>query len=311
VEQEMDSQIEKLIAQLERRGLKGKVVSIRRLPEVRDEILGRRSNGQFDETFYRERLTFFDFSPPKDLPGALSLILVAVPRAQTRVTFTRHGERRALILPPTYLGYPRVFAQTGELLEEILAAEGFRVARSNLPQKLLCVRSGLAEYGRNNITYISGLGSFYQPTAFFSDLSCASDNWREPVMLERCNNCKACLIKCPTGAITQERFLFHAERCLVFHNERSASIPFPAWIDPTAHNCLMGCMLCQQFCPEDKPFLDWFEGDEEFSPEETDLIMGGVRAEQLPAGTREKLERLALLDDLEILPRNLAVFFPS
>jgi len=117
------------------------------------------------------------------------------------------------------------------------------------------------------------------------------------------------MVKCPTGAITSERFLLHAERCLVFHNERAAALPFPSWIDPDAHNCLIGCMLCQTFCPEDKPFLRWFDGNEEFSDEETSPLLNGVSQEQLPTETFKKLERLELLDDLDKIPRNLAVFF--
>jgi epoxyqueuosine reductase len=153
------------------------------------------------------------------------------------------------------------------------------------------------------------MGSFFQPTAFYSDLPCQEDSWREPRMMDRCQVCQACLIKCPTGAITSERFLLRAERCIVFHNERSPDHPFPSWIDPASHNCLIGCMLCQQFCPEDKMFLEWVEGNEEFSHEETSLLLRGVSPDQLPATTKAKLEQLELLDSLEILPRNLGVFF--
>jgi epoxyqueuosine reductase len=155
------------------------------------------------------------------------------------------------------------------------------------------------------------MGSFFQPTVFFSDLPCEEETWCEPVMMDRCQTCKACMVKCPTGAITDERFLLHAERCLVFHNERVAELPFPAWIDPAVHNCVMGCMRCQQYCPEDKPFLDWFEGDEEFSQEETSLLFEGISRDQLPLETINKLERLELLDDLNLLPRNLAVLLSN
>ncbi len=307
----MDTSIEKLYARLETRGFKGRVVSIRHLPELQEDILGRNSQDQFDAAFYRERLSFFNFTPPEGLPAARSLIVVAVPRPQTQVKFAWRGKTLALVLPPTYLGHSRVFRQTGELLGELLAEDGYQVVQARLPQKLLTVRSGLADYGRNNICYIPGLGSFFQPTAFFSDLPCEEDTWREPRMMERCQNCKACMIKCPTGAIGDERFLLHAERCLVFHNERSSALPFPSWIDPAAHNCLMGCMLCQRFCPEDKPFLGWFEGDEEFTHEETSLLLAGVSRERLPVETMAKLERLELLDDLDKMPRNLGVFFES
>jgi epoxyqueuosine reductase len=306
--QKMERVIERLYSRLEERGLKGRIVSIQHLQDLQSEIEGRHSQGLFDEEFYQEGLSFFSFRPPDDLLRAASLIVVAVPRPQTKVSFTWNGKTLTLILPPTYLCFSEVPRQIEGLLTEWLAPEGYHVASAKLPRKLLAVRSGLAVYGRNNISYIPGMGSFFQPTVFFSDLPCREDTWRESCMMERCQDCEVCLTKCPTGAITSERFLLRAERCLVFHNERLSDHPFPAWIDPASHNCLIGCMLCQQFCPENKAFLKWFEGNESFSHEETALFLRGASSDQLPATTNAKLERLGLHYALEILPRNLGVF---
>jgi hypothetical protein len=68
-------------------------------------------------------------------------------------------------------------------------------------------------------------------------------------------------------------------------------------------------MICQRCCPENKPFLRRFDGNEEFTAEETALLLRGAIAKQLPPSTTAKLQRLGLLDDLAILPRNLGVFF--
>ena len=302
---------QKLISQLKGDGYPGRVVSIRHLPELREEIMERKDKGLFNEDFFRERLTFFSFQAPDIMPNARSIIIVAVPSAQTPVKFKWSGKSIDLILPPTYRGFNRNIQNIDEYLSKLLAADGYGVVPARLPQKLLTVRSGLAEYGRNNITYISGLGSFFQPTIFYSDLPVEDDIWSEPRRMARCQSCKACLLKCPTGAIAEDRFLLHAERCLVFHNERAATHPFPSWIDTTVHNSFMGCMICQQYCPEDKPFLDWFEGDEEFSEEETALLLGGVARDQISKEMYQKLDRLEVLDDLDKFPRNLGVFIRS
>jgi epoxyqueuosine reductase len=306
---EMAGMTQRLYAHLEEQGLKGRAVPVRRLRDLQAEIEGRHTGGLFDEEFYRERMTFFRFSPPDDFPSAASLLAVALPRPKTRILFTWRGETRELILPPTYQGYLQTAQRTGELLARWLSPEGYRVAPARLPNKALAVGSGLAEYGRNNITYIQGMGSFFQLVVFYSNMPSLEDPWREPRMMDRCEGCRACLVKCPTGAITAERFLFHAERCIVFHNERGLEHPFPTWIDPASHNSLMGCMICQQYCPEDKDFLRWIEGDVAFSHEETSLLLTGPSPDLLPAATRAKLEHLELLDSLEILPRNLGVFF--
>ena len=302
--------IAELYAQLKERGLQGRVVPIRHLRDLQEEVEGRHGRGEFDDEFYRERLAFFSFQAPEALPGAESLIVVSVPRPQTRVSFTWKSQTLALVLPPTYLRYRPVARETKAWVASWLSPRGYQLVTAKVPQKLLAVCSGLAEYGRNNITYVPGMGSFQQPVAWFSDLPPPEpDTWRAPKMLERCETCHACRLKCPTGAIGEDRFLLHAERCLVFHNERSGEHPFPSWIPPEAHNSVMGCMICQQYCPVDKPFLGWFEGDAEFDEEETALLLRGAKPEQLPPETKSKLERLELFDSLDALPRNLGVLF--
>ncbi len=293
---------------LEERGFKGRIVSIRHLSDMQNEIESRRDQGLFDEAFYREALSFFSFNPPDDLPMVASMIVVAVPRPQTKASFTWNGDTLDLTLPPTYAKFWETDEQIVTLLTKWLASKGYQTASARLPKKLLAVCSGLAEYGRNNITYIPGMGSFYQLIAFYSDIPCEEDDWREPRVMDKCKDCRICMSKCPTGAIVSERFLLRTERCLVFHNERPSDHPFPDWIDPGSHNCLIGCMLCQQFCPENKDFLEWFEGNETFSHEETSLFLDGASADLLPETTQEKLKRLGMPDLLGILPRNLGVF---
>ncbi len=290
-------------------GLAFRVVPIRHLQDLRERIETEYSQRLFSEAFYRERLQFYQFSPPQDLSNAISIIVVALPRPQTPVNFTFEGKSLTLILPPTYAQYNQVTRQIGDLISTILAPGNFRVATAFLPLKLLAACSGLVEYGRNNVSYIHGLGSFFQLAAYYTDLPWEADTWQEPHKLQRCESCRACLIKCPTGAITADRFLLHAERCLTYHNESVSTRSFPPEIDPAAHNALMGCMLCQRFCPEDKPFLNFFEASVDFSAEETALIVGGAPIEALSPETIRKLDYLELTGDLAKLPRNLGVFF--
>lgn len=135
---------------------------------------------------------------------------------------TWNGETLALILPPTYVGYDETRKWVEDLLAQILRTKGYRVVRPSLPLKLLAVRSGLGWYGRNNICYVPGMGSFLQLVSVYSDLPCQKDSWREAQMMPSCQNCYACRLSCPTGAISSDRFLLRAERCIVFHNEGGA-----------------------------------------------------------------------------------------
>ena len=304
----MKKVIKKISDQLIYQGIKCRIVSSRHVKDLQNEIEAEHAQGLLAEEFYKERLKFYQFSLPEGFSSGESLIVAAIPRPQTPMNFSWNGKKLSLILPPTYAKYSEINRQVGGLLSEVLAPEGYRVAQALLPLKLLAVRSGQAEYGRNNIGYISGMGSFFQLAAYYSDMPCQEDTWQDPVMMERCKTCQACMIKCPTGAIAPDRFLLHAERCLVFHNERSSSYQFPNWIGPEMHNCLMGCMLCQRYCPEDKPFLEWFEESQDFDDDETSLLMKGSTLDRLPAKTGKKLDRLELINDIDKFPRNLGVF---
>ena len=292
---------------LEARGYNARMVSTRRLDDLRHELVDRQAGGLFDATFYVERLASYTFKLPEDLANAESLIILASPCPQTRVDFRRNGRTVSLVLPPTYVDYAKPPEQ--QVLTTLLAPEGHRAVAARVPLKPLAVRSGLGAYGRNNICYVPGMGSFVQLAAFYSDLPCREDAWREPVMMERCRDCVACVRKCPTGAIPSDRFLLHAERCIVYHNERPGKHEFPPWLDLRGHDCLLGCMYCQRCCPEDKPFLEWVGGSVEFSEEETFLLLQGVQPERLPAQTMEKVKRLELEGYLEMLPRNLRASF--
>jgi len=294
-----------LMQHLAAQGWLGRIVPIEHLSDLEDAILGTRRRGFFDDEFYRERLGGFSFRSPQGLEDCQSIIVLAVPVPQIQTVFHWKGERFPAILPPTYLGYgatsERIRAGVGVLLGE----EGYKVEKAELPLKTLAVCSGLAEYGRNNISYLPGKGSFFQLVGVLSDLPCPEDSWERPRMMERCASCEACLRTCPTGAISQDRFLLHAERCIAFHNERSGE--FPAWLKPDWHNCLFGCMRCQKVCPENKAVLSWVEEKEEFNEEETRLLLECTSVRHLPASTAERLRRLEMLDDLPILARNLSV----
>jgi epoxyqueuosine reductase len=294
--------------ELERAGFRGRRVSIPRLRELRDEIEGRHREGLFDEAVYETYLAHFGYDPPDGLPEPRSLIVVASPQPALRFTFVWKGRSFRLAVPPTY--FHGTDDQAREALTGALGPAGYGVAPAPVPKKLLAVRSGLAAYGKNNVTYVPGLGSFYRIAAFYSDLPCPEDDWREPAMLERCRECDLCRRACPAGAIGEDRFLLHAERCITFHNEQPPEVPFPAWLEPRWHDrCLVGCLRCQRSCPENEGVRGWVEEGEAFSAEETELLVAGVPLEQFPPETAAKIERANLAPFLSLLPRNLEVIF--
>jgi epoxyqueuosine reductase len=177
-----------------------------------------------------------------------------------------------VVIPPTY--YDTIDNDVADILKTVLEPQGYQLQKVRLPEKLLAVRSGLAQYGKNNITYAKGMGSFQRPVVFISDYPCAEDSWGEAAVLEHCENCSACLKACPTNAIVSDRFQLYAERCLTFHNESAKA--FPQWLSPSWHNCLVGCMICQKVCPANKEVVKWIEAGATFDHDETHLILEGV-----------------------------------
>lgn len=290
-------------SELEKKGYKGRIISTQHIAELKEEIEARYKERALDKIFYQERLANFEFTVPSNILGASSIIITSAPQPQQRVIFNLMGKTYHLTIPPTYSG------KTDKKIENILLvtlkSRGFSLYPAVLPAKLLAVRSGLAKYGKNNITYIEGMGSFHRLKVFLSDLPAVEDAWFESRLMEQCNKCSACVNKCPTKAITPDRFLIQAEKCLTFHNERQNE--FPNWIKPSWHNCLIGCMDCQLTCPVNKRFFNWFEEAESFTERETELILEGTPRHRLPKATANKLQRLYLLDDMNRIPRNLNI----
>ncbi len=299
----MDGIQERLIQRLMRHGFQARLVASGHLEELRREIAALRQAGILDETLYRRYLSGWQFDYADRLPEARSLIVVAAPQPLTRLDFRWRGRLRQVVIPPTY---PCDEDQRAiAIVAEELQSGSYRWLKAGLPKKLLAVRSGLSRYGRNNISYVDGMGSFYTIMVFVSDLQVTQDAWREATQMPECAACQACLRSCPTHCIDPDRFVIHAERCLTFCNENSGA--FPDWAN--GHNALVGCMRCQIVCPQNRDRLRTEEINEAFSEAEIAAILDGTGLERLPEKTRLTLARLGLAGYCHdnILARNLRI----
>jgi epoxyqueuosine reductase len=282
-------------------GYEVKIVSSKHLKELENELKFRKETDGFDDAFYLERLTSFRYNPIKTFTKCQSIIIFAVPQSKELLRFQLNGKDHAVYIPPTYDW--SIDSVIENDLKDILTYKRYTIERAIIPLKLLAVRCGLAEYGKNNICYIHGKGSYYRLVAFYSDFSCPEETWRPVCLMEKCETCKACVLACPTGAIDGKRFLLHAELCISFHNEHPGT--FPDFINPSFHNCLFGCMKCQNVCPENRQKSAWVKEQEYFSEHETAFILSNRPLFEMPLSTRQKLERLHIIDDYPMLSRNL------
>jgi epoxyqueuosine reductase len=292
--------IESIYSVLETRRFGGRIVSIEYLDTLKEEIHTLNNTGNLDDIFYRERLTHFQFTIPNSSLGINSIIITSAPQPIQRVSFLYKEKQYNLIIPPTYSHKTDQIVES--LILDVIKSQGFNLYPTRLPLKLLAIHSGLARYGKNNVAYVEEAGSFNRLKAFFSDIPVSEYSWSTYKMLDLCENCNLCLNKCPTGAISPDRFIIRAERCLTFHNERLNR--FPDWIEKSWHNCLIGCVKCQLICPANKGVKNWIEDSESFNEQETELLLNGVRHE-LTDTIEKKLQKLDLLEDFNLIPRNL------
>jgi len=248
------------------------------LDEVRQEIENRREAGELDEELYRRQLA------PRYRPRASAkpprtgtMVMVAVPRPAHRLVFPLPGGVLETVVPPSYLQTVEVHERVRRDLMRNCLEEGRRLVTLRAPLKAVAARLGLVAYGRNNITYVPGLGSYFQLVGLLTDA-----HWgpmptpmpARPAMLSDCRDCDACRRACPTGAVSGDRFLLRAERCLTLYTE--IPDPWPEWLDTKHHHCLVGCMTCQEVCPHNRGRLRWETVQAPFTAAETrDLLDGG------------------------------------
>jgi epoxyqueuosine reductase len=278
-------------------------ISVKQLDDLHAEIEAHRRRGLFADEVYEMFGRHFSFALPPERPDAHSIVIAAVPSPRVRVSLVVDGRAREFTVPPQYARHAEVKETVRAMLAETVAPRGFGVTPARLPLKLLAAGSGLGMYGRNNTLYVPTMGSHHQLVAYYSDAPSA-DEWDEPLVMARCQDCPACIKACPTGAVTRERFLLRAERCITFFNEDPGD--FPDWIAPSWHNSLVGCMHCQRVCPANAEVAGWQVPLVEFDAEETRHVLSGAQLDQLAPPTIVKLRQAGLDDCLTALPRNLA-----
>ena len=293
--------------------VKYKVISVKRLQELQADIDKTEQDGNLSKLkASRSYIKKFKFLLPKNFPDAKYIVVLAIEHNLAKVNFHLNGQKHEIFLPHDYHKLDASVEELNELVKrEIVKEEGYKVEHNRtMFLKLLAVRSGLGKYGRNNICYVDGLGSFLSLYTFFTDFDFQIDNWHELSMMDECDDCTICTDNCPTRAIPDiddEEFIIDVESCIPFHNELLGE--FPNWMPTDAHNSLFGCRRCQQYCPINSKVIEKIIRLEDITEEETKMILEGKNIEEL---TRSIGQKLRMFDssvefNLDIIKRNLEV----
>jgi epoxyqueuosine reductase len=289
---------------LAQRGWSAAVVAAERLEQVHTRVAGILASDALPAPTAEHLGAETAVKLPESV-AARSVIVAATTRPLTQAQLTVSGSPHRVPVPPHYAGYATVPLHLVRTAAEALARAGYVAQGLRAPLKTLAVGAGLARYGRNNLAYVPGLGSYLLLAACVSDAPPPHGApWHGPRMLRRCRQCQACLRACPSGALAADRFLLHTERCLTYANEDTAA--FPDWVDPAWHTCAVGCLRCQQVCPENADVNLVTTPPEQFDDDETAAILNATPHTELAAATLAKLERCGLDYSPQLIARNLA-----
>lgn len=306
----------KIFEGLDQLGIKAAVVSVDRLRDIESDISALLSSGEINLEGNKD-IPQYQYSYEKIIRGqkyrydsnndpikAKSVLILAVPMPVHQVGFTINGNTVDVLIPSDYM-QRRASKVLDEYLKKTLSIFGHKAIKAKLPLKLLAVRSGLAEYGRNNISYVDGMGSRLFLTAYFIDCHLLEDIWREPVRMKMCDTCRACMNNCPTKAIIDNKRVILAERCLVLYNEFEDDIP--KWIDKEYHNALIGCVKCEDKCPMNLKYKNQLVTLPAFSEEQTKEILQAKKVDNLSSKAYQMIFDYEINEYYDVFHRNFSL----
>ena len=282
---------------------KYRVMSVSHLEELQADFESIDADGKVSNNpVFRSYIQQQQHHLPESLPDAKSIIVMAVFTPLMIADFHHKGNIHEILVPHYYDDGITEDHLKSTILNKIIADNQYRVenARMHVLLKRLAVRTGLGKYGRNNICYVEGMGSFLKLFAFFTDYEFGEDNWQDAEMMDSCRNCKICLKQCPTGSITENSFVIDVEKCIPLYNEVPGEIP--DWINPASHNALMGCLRCQLPCPANSEVATKTQKLDPITEDETKMILDGIQDEELYQSLSEKLRMF--------IPEHAYYYFP-
>lgn len=292
------------------RGYRVSAGTVADLDEAMATLQRRRDTGQIDPDFYRNTLEQSICLERSRIGDPKSVLVVAVPRPAHILSFSIGGRKIETVLPPTYVRYRKFFEDVRDDLGAALAYFDCRPEVLGAPLKALGNRLGLLSYGRNNVGYIEGLGSYFQLVGLALDRPLEGKHLpaeRAQKLLPRCRDCRICAKACPTGAIDKKRILLHGEKCYTVFSESLK--PIPEGLKPPSPKCLIGCLRCQQVCPENKGLLTYEDAAVSFDDEETRAFLNlPSESVQTVDRVRRKFEKLGMTEGLPVFSWNLERF---
>jgi epoxyqueuosine reductase len=205
------------------------------------------ANGDFATWKYDDRYAAAASDPSTLLPGARSVVCVAIPFAHAPLP----GRTPLTGRISNYAWADDYHAHVRALLERIAAAldaaAGAPVTRiacdtAPLAERAFAERAGLGWIGKHTNLIVPELGSF----VFLGEIVTTLELQAAAPLKKTCGSCTRCVTVCPTGALRGD-YTIDAGRCISDLTQRTDAIPRE--LRALVGDWIWGCDLCQLACP--------------------------------------------------------------
>lgn len=225
-----------------------RVVSASAELAARERMNAAFERGDFATWRYDARYASQATAPQDVLPGAVSIVCVALPYA------TRAPEGRAPLsgrisnyawAPEDYHRKMRaLLGLVASVLDEEAGASVTRVVCDTTPfaERAYAERAGLGWVGKHTNLIAPGLGSY----VFLGEILTTTALEPDAPLRKSCGSCTRCVLACPTGALRGD-YTIDARRCISDLTQRRDGIPLE-W-RALVGDWVWGCDICQDVCP--------------------------------------------------------------
>lgn len=201
-----------------------------------------------------KRHTDLRADPKKLLPECRTVISLAYPYSP-RIPMTPDNFGMARYTEPWLPDYHHRLRNLARCLAvrivEMVPQARTRVCVDSAPimERSFAYAAGLGFIGKNNALILPGYGSYVFLAEILTTVQIPPLS--HAPMENQCGACEKCIQACPTGAL-EAPFSINAGKCLSY-----LTIEHAGKIDPAIGNkmgrCFLGCDICQQVCPYNKP----------------------------------------------------------
>ena len=189
-------------------------------------------------------------SPESLLPGTQSVIMLATDYDAKTVSSREspnHGQIARYAVGRDYHDVLRSrLNHLGGWLEHAIPGCKTRgvVDSAPLAEREFAARAGLGWFGKNTMLIDQGAGSYFFLSGLLATVALPT---HQPIEVDHCGTCTACLDICPTDALPQPRVL-DATRCISALTIEDRG-PVEGGLRSHFGNWIFGCDLCQEVCP--------------------------------------------------------------